>query len=67
VADVIDTNLKGSVYLHSFGIEYPIRIVVSLIVCCIAMFTRDRRIQLVLLAVSLLYQISFIVRLYSTE
>jgi hypothetical protein len=67
VADVIDTSLKGSVYLHSFGIEYPIRIVVSLIVCCIAMFTKHRRIQLVLLAVSLLYQISFIVRLYSTE
>jgi hypothetical protein len=67
VADVIDTSLKGSVYLHSFGIEYPIRIVVSLIVCCIAMFTKNRRIQLVLLAVSLLYQISFIVRLYSTE
>jgi hypothetical protein len=67
VADVIDTSLKGSDYLHSFGVEYPIRIAVSLAVCCIAMFTKNRRIQLTLLAVSLLYQISFIVRLYSTE
>jgi hypothetical protein len=67
VADVIDTSLKGSDYLHSFGLEYPIRIAVSLAVCCIAMFTKNRRIQLTLLAVSLLYQISFIVRLYSTE
>ena len=67
VADVIDTSLKGSDYLHSFGAEYPIRIAVSLAVCCIAMFTKNRRIQLTLLAVSLLYQISFIVRLYSTE
>jgi hypothetical protein len=67
IADVIDTSLKGSDYLHSFGLEYPIRIAVSLAVCCIAMFTKNRRIQLTLLAVSLLYQISFIVRLYSTE
>jgi hypothetical protein len=67
VADIIDTSLKGSAYLHSFGLEYPIRIAVSLAVCCIAMFTQNRRIQLALLAVSLLYQISFIVRLYSTE
>src|SRR5580704_19185054 len=67
VADVIDTSLKGSDYLHSFGLEYPIRIAVSLAVCCIAMFTKNRRIQLTLLAVSLLYQISFILRLYGTE
>jgi len=31
------------------------------------MFTRDRRIQLALLALSVLYQISFILRLYGTE
>jgi hypothetical protein len=67
VADIVDTSLKGSAYLHSFGVEYPVRIAVSLAVCCIAMFSRSRRIQLTLLAVSLLYQISFIVRLYSTE
>jgi hypothetical protein len=67
VADIIDTELKGTAYLHSFGVEYPIRIAVSLIVCFIAMFTSNRRIQFVLLAVSLLYQISFILRLYSTE
>jgi hypothetical protein len=67
IADVVDTTLKGSAYLHSFGIEYPIRIAGSLALCCIAMFTRNRRMQFVLLAVSLLYQVSFILRLYSTE
>ena len=67
VADVIDTRLKGSDYLHSFGIEYPIRIAASLVLCAIAMFTRNRRLQLALLAVSLLYQVSFIARLYRTE
>jgi hypothetical protein len=67
VADVIDTSLKGSVYLHSFGLEYPIRIAGSLVLCGIAMFTTNRRLQLLLLAVSLLYQVSFILRLYGTE
>jgi hypothetical protein len=67
VADIIDTSLKGSAYLHSFGVEYPIRIAGGVAVCLIAMLTRNRRIQLALLAVSLLYQVSFILRLYNTE
>ena len=67
VADIIDTSLKGSVYLHSFGMEYPIRIVLGLAVCAIGIAVRNRRVQLGLLAVSLIYQISFIVRLYNTE
>jgi hypothetical protein len=66
-ADVIDTSLKGSIYLHSFGVEYPIRIAAGLALCLIAELTRNRRIQLALLIVSLLYQVSFIVRLYNTE
>jgi hypothetical protein len=52
VAGIIDTSLKGSAYLHSFGLEYPIQIAASLAVCCITMFTKNRRIQLTLLAVS---------------
>jgi hypothetical protein len=67
VADVIDTSLKGSIYLHSFGLEYPIRIGVGLAVCLVGILVRNRRIQLTLLAVSLLYQITYIVRLYNTE
>jgi hypothetical protein len=67
VADIIDTSLKGSAYLHSFGIEYPIRIAASLLLCVVAMITRNRRIQMTLLAVSFLYQVSFIMRLYGTE
>ena len=67
VADVIDTSLKGSAYLHSFGIEYPIRIVANLIICVIAMSTSNRRIQLALLAVSLLYHIALILLIYSTQ
>jgi hypothetical protein len=67
LADVIDTSLKGSAYLHSFGIEYPIRIIANLTICFIAMFTSNRRIQLILLAVSFLYHIALIALLYSTQ
>lgn len=67
VADVIDTSLKGSMYLHSFGLEYPIRIGVGLVLCIIGIFVRNRRIQLTLLTVSLLYQIAYIILLYNTE
>jgi hypothetical protein len=48
VADIIDTSLKGSAYLHSFGAEYPIRITAGLALCLIAILTRNRRIQLTL-------------------
>ena len=64
---VIDTSFKGSIYLHSFGLEYPIRIGVGPVVCLIGILVRNRRIQLTLLAVSLIYQISFIVLLYNRE
>jgi hypothetical protein len=67
IADIIDTSLKGSAYLHSFGAIYPIRIIVGLAICAIGIFTRNRRIQLTLLAVSLLSQIAYIVLLYNTE
>ena len=67
LADVIDTSLKGSSYLHSFGIEYPIRIVVNLVICAIAISTSNRRVQLTLLAVSFLYHVTLISLVYSTQ
>ena len=65
-ADVIDTTLKGSGYLHSYGIEYPIRIAIGLAICSLGFFVRSRHIQFGLLAFSFLYQIFFIIQLYST-
>ena len=67
LADVIDTSLKGSSYLHSFGIEYPIRIIVNLVICAIAISTSNRRVQLTLLAVSFLYHVALISLVYSTQ
>jgi hypothetical protein len=67
IADVIDTSLKGSAYVQPFGIEYPIRIVVNLAICFIAMFVANRRVQYTLLVISLLYHVASIVLLYSTQ
>jgi hypothetical protein len=67
LADVIDTSLKGSSYLHSFGIEYPIRIIVNLVICVIAISSSNRRVQLTLLAVSFLYHVALISLVYSTQ
>ena len=67
IADVIDTSLKGSAYIHSFGVEYPIRIAVNLTLCIIAMSTANRRVQLAVLGVSFLYHIALITLLYSTQ
>jgi hypothetical protein len=67
LADVIDTSLKGSSYLHSFGIEYPIRIIANLLICAIAISTSNRRVQLTLLAVSFLYHVALINLVYATQ
>ena len=67
IADVIDTSLKGAAYIHSFGIEYPIRIAVNLALCLIGMSTANRRVQLAVLGVSFLYHIALIALLYSTQ
>jgi hypothetical protein len=67
IADIIDTTLKGSTYLHSFGIEYPIRIVLNLTLCIIGMLTPNRRIQLTVLAVALLYHVALVATVYNIE
>jgi hypothetical protein len=67
IADIADTSLKGSTYLHSFGIEYPIRIIFMLTVCAIGMITANRRVQMILLAVSFVYHIGLIILIYSTQ
>jgi hypothetical protein len=62
--DVGDTLVKGQAYLHSLGIEYPIRQAGFVILSIAAMLIRSRRAQLVLVLVAIIYQVSWIVRLY---
>jgi hypothetical protein len=65
--DYIDTALKGTAYLHSFGIEYPIRLTISLLLCALGLFFSNRRLQFTVLAIMVAYQITFILRYYNVQ
>ncbi|MER9772990.1 hypothetical protein [Mesorhizobium sp. M0220] len=64
--DVIDTLLKGPEHFAHFGIEYLIRTPVFVVLCVIAILLRDRRFHIAFVAGALVYQISFILRLFDT-
>ncbi|MDE1994497.1 MAG: hypothetical protein KGI75_18480 [Rhizobiaceae bacterium] len=62
--DLLDTIMKGKLYFQSLGWEYPIRNLVYIVLCIIAAYTANRRFQAAFVAVGLIYQISWIFRLY---
>lgn len=66
VFDLIDTLLKGREHFDAFGQEYLIRVPVYLVLCVVAMITPNRRFHAVFVIGSLVYEISWIVRLFHT-
>jgi len=66
VADVVDTALKGQEYFRHFGWEYPVRNTVHFILCLVAMQVTSRRFHAILVILFLLYEISYILRLFGT-
>jgi len=62
--DLIDALAKGQAYFHSLGPEYPFRLAATLVVSAIGAWSRDRRVQLALALLYLLYLLSWILRLY---
>jgi len=62
--DLVDTLVKGPAYFQSLGAEYPIRLLLVLVLSGIAAWTKNRRFHLVFAAIYLLYLISWILRLY---
>lgn len=64
VIDFGDTLIKGREYFDAFGIEYPLRNLAYVVMCLIAMRTRSLRFHRTFVIVSLLYQLSWIYRLY---
>jgi len=65
VADLADTAIKGQTYFESLGLEYPARNAAIVVLSLIAMFTAHRRFHYAFLLLGLIYQISWIVRLYN--
>ena len=62
VMDYADTWLKGASYLHSFGIEYPLRNLGYVIACLIAIRTRKAWYHALFAVGGLAFQLYWIVR-----
>lgn len=62
--DLIDTEIKGSMYFASLGWEYPAHNAALAAAAIAAMAIRNRRFHLGFVAVALLYEVSWIWRLY---
>ena len=66
VLDTLDGLLKGSAYVAALGVEFPARNIVYIVLCIIAMFVRNPKFQLAFVSCTLLYEFSWIFRLYHT-
>lgn len=62
--DLVDTAIKGADYFHALGAEYVIKQVVLIVCSVIAVFVADKRYQLTFVAVAIVYQIFWIIRLF---
>ena len=63
-ADVIDTWVKGSAYMEMLGTEYFVRCGIVFAVSIAAMFIADKRFHWTFMLATLIYQATWIVRLY---
>jgi len=64
VADIIDTYLKGKDYFLHQQAEYPVRNAVHFAFCIIAMFVSSRKFHAILVILFILYELSYIWRLF---
>jgi hypothetical protein len=64
--DVADTLLKGYDHLASFGVEYPIRIALSLLLCGVAIFTDNRCFHRAFIIFTLIFQVFWILSQFNT-
>lgn len=66
IMDIIDTSLKGAAYFSNLGLEYLLRNSFFIIFSVLAMFVVNRRFQLFFAISALIYEITFIFRLFHT-
>ncbi len=64
--DVVDSMIKGPVHYGIVAPEYAFRVPFYLVLCGIAIRTPNRRFHLVLMAGSLIYELTWIARLFNT-
>lgn len=66
IADVVDTLLKGKDYFLQATWEYPVRNSVHVVLCLIAMWITNRKFHAALVIIFILYELSYILRLFDT-
>lgn len=64
--DIVDTLLKGQAHFARFGVEYMVRTPIFVALCITAILTSDRRFHALFVAAALVYQVSWILRLFDT-
>ncbi|MDX3906212.1 MAG: hypothetical protein QHC78_11035 [Pigmentiphaga sp.] len=64
--DIVDTLIKGEAHFARFAHEYMIRTPVFVALCMVGIATRGRRVHILLVAAMLVYQISWIWRMFDT-
>ena len=64
--DPIDSALKGLTHLESLGAEYWIAIIVSIVLAIIGILSARKRVQGAIAVLFLVYQISWIARMFAT-
>jgi hypothetical protein len=64
--DLVDTLIKGAQHLQLFGNEYAIRVPAYVTLCLVAMAWRNKCFHIAFVVASLVYQVSWIVRLFGT-
>jgi hypothetical protein len=62
VLDAVDTLLKGSEHFRSFGLEYPIKLVVYVLLAGAAAGTRNERFHATFAVANIVYQLTWILR-----
>ena len=66
VIDPIDSALKGRAHLESLGVEYWISFVITIALAVVGTWTRRRNVQGAIAVIFLVYQISWVARLFAT-
>jgi hypothetical protein len=65
VIDIFDTLLKGKDYTHRLMWEYPVRNTLHFVLCFVAMKASNRKFHFVLVILFIVYELSWILRLYN--
>jgi len=64
IVDLIDSRIKGIEHFQSLGLEYPIRQAAFATCAIVAIFVSDKRYQTAFVTIGLIYQITWILRLF---